>query len=201
MSTDPAPATDTNQPDDRALVASASQGDLGAYDQLVRRYQARIYGLVYNMTSSKEDAEDLVQDVFVKAFSSLKGFRGTSSFYTWIYRIAINRTINFLKKRKKRQALSLNDVDEGVERDPAYVELSARESPARDTSLLELQEKLNKALLTLSEKHRTVVVLHDIQGLPHEEIARMTGCSEGTVRSRLFYARQQLQGELAEFAP
>ncbi len=201
MSTDPAPAPDTSQPDDRALVASASQGDLGAYDQLVRRYQARIYGLVYNMTSSKEDAEDLVQDVFVKAFSSLKGFRGTSSFYTWIYRIAINRTINFLKKRKKRQALSLNDVDEGVERDPAYVELSARESPARDTSLLELQEKLNKALLTLSEKHRTVVVLHDIQGLPHEEIARMTGCSEGTVRSRLFYARQQLQGELAEFAP
>ena len=201
MSTDPAPAPDTSQPDDRALVASASQGDLGAYDQLVRRYQALIYGLVYNMTSSKEDAEDLVQDVFVKAFSSLKGFRGTSSFYTWIYRIAINRTINFLKKRKKRQALSLNDVDEGVERDPAYVELSARESPARDTSLLELQEKLNKALLTLSEKHRTVVVLHDIQGLPHEEIARMTGCSEGTVRSRLFYARQQLQGELAEFAP
>jgi len=201
MSTDPAPATDTSQPDDRALVASASRGDLGAYDQLVRRYQARIYGLVYNMTGSKEDAEDLVQDVFVKAFSSLKGFRGTSSFYTWIYRIAINRTINFLKKRKKRQALSLNDVDEGVERDPAYVELSARESPARDTSLLELQEKLNKALLTLSEKHRTVVVLHDIQGLPHEEIARMTGCSEGTVRSRLFYARQQLQGELAEFAP
>ncbi len=201
MSTDPAPTPDTSQPHDRALVAAASRGDLAAYDQLVRRHQSRIYGLVYNMTSSKEDAEDLVQDVFVKAFSSLKGFRGTSSFYTWIYRIAINRTINFLKRRKKRQALSLNDVDERVERDPAYVELSARESPVRDTSLLELQEKLNKALLTLSEKHRTVVVLHDIQGLPHEEIARITGCSAGTVRSRLFYARQQLQGELAEFAP
>ena len=170
-------------------------------DQLVRRYQTRIYSLAYNMTGNKEDAEDMVQDVFVKAFSSLKSFRGTSSFYTWIYRIAINRTINFLKRRKKKQAVSLNDVDEGVERDPAYVELSARESPVRDASLTELQEKLNKALLTLSEKHRTVVVLHDIQGLPHDEIARMTGCSEGTVRSRLFYARQQLQGELAEFAP
>jgi RNA polymerase sigma-70 factor (ECF subfamily) len=201
MSTETAPSTDTNQPDDRALVASASQGDVAAYDQLVRRYQTRIYSLAYNMTSSKEDAEDMVQDVFVKAFSSLKSFRGTSSFYTWIYRIAINRTINFLKRRKKRQALSLNDVDEGVERDPSYVELSARESPVRDASLSELQEKLNKALLTLSEKHRTVVVLHDIQGLPHDEIALMTGCSEGTVRSRLFYARQQLQGELAEFAP
>jgi RNA polymerase sigma factor (sigma-70 family) len=186
---------------DRELVAQSSQGDLAAYDVLVRRYQTRIYSLVYNMTSSKEDAEDMVQDVFVKAFSSLKNFRGTSSFYTWIYRIAINRTINFLKKRKKRQTMSLDNVDEGIERDPAYVELSARESPVRDASLGELQLKLNKALLTLSEKHRTVVVLHDIQGLPHDEIARMTGCSEGTVRSRLFYARQQLQGELAEFAP
>lgn len=201
MSTEPALSTETNQPDDRTLVASASQGDLSAYDELVRRYQPRIYSLAYNMTSSKEDAEDMVQDVFVKAYSSLKSFRGTSSFYTWIYRIAVNRTINFLKKRKKKQALSLNDVDEAVERDPAYVELSARESPVRDASLSELQVKLNKALLTLSEKHRTVVVLHDIQGVPHDEIARMTGCSEGTVRSRLFYARQQLQGELAEFAP
>jgi RNA polymerase sigma factor (sigma-70 family) len=186
---------------DRELVAQASKGDLAAYDELVRRYQTRIYSLAYNMTSSKEDAEDMVQDVFVKAYSSLKSFRGTSSFYTWIYRIAINRTINFLKKRKKKQTLSLNDEDEGIERDPAYVELSARESPVRDASLSELQEKLNKALLVLSEKHRTVVVLHDIQGLPHDEIARMIGCSEGTVRSRLFYARQQLQGELAEFAP
>ena len=201
MSTAQEPSQETNHPDDRTLVQSACQGDLSAYNELVLRYQSRIYSLVYNMTSSKEDAEDMVQDVFVKAFSSLKHFRGTSSFYTWIYRIAINRTINFLKKRKRKQALSLNDVDEGVERDPVYVELSARESPVRDASLSELQQKLNKALLTLSEKHRTVVVLHDIQGVPHDEIARMTGCSEGTVRSRLFYARQQLQGELAEFAP
>jgi len=201
MSSEATSSTAPEPASDRELVARSSQGDLSAYDELVRRYQTRIYSLAYNMTSSKEDAEDMVQDVFVKAFSSLKSFRGTSSFYTWIYRIAINRTINFVKKRKKRQAMSLDDVDGGIERDPAYVELSARESPVRDASLAELQEKLNKALLTLSEKHRTVVVLHDIQGLPHDEIARMTGASEGTVRSRLFYARQMLQGELAEFAP
>ena len=194
-------ATEPEPTNDRELVAKSCKGDLAAYDELVRRYQTRIYSLAYNMTSNKEDAEDMVQDVFIKAYSSLKNFRRTASFYTWIYRIAINRTINFLKKRKKKQALSLNDVDEGVERDPAYVELSARESPVRDASLSELQEKLNKALLTLSEKHRTVVVLHDIQGLRHDEIAEMTGCSEGTVRSRLFYARKMLQGELAEFAP
>ena len=81
------------------------------------------------------------------------------------------------------------------------MELSARESPFRDMTITELQEKLNKALQTLSEKHRTVVVMHDIQGVPHEEIAKTIGCSAGTVRSRLFYARQQLQKELAEFAP
>ena len=186
---------------DLALVSKARRQELSAYSELVRRYQGKIYGLVYNMTSNKEDAEDLVQDVFVKAYASLTRFRGTSSFYTWLYRIAINHTINFLKKRRKVVTLSLNDVDNGVERDPAYVELSARESPVRDAALSELQEKLNKALMTLSEKHRTVVVLHDVQGVPHDEIARMIGCSQGTVRSRLFYARQQLQAELSEYAP
>jgi len=187
--------------DERILVRQAQAGDLAAYDILVRRYQGRIYALAYNMTANKEDAEDRVQDVFVKAFKSLRHFKGQSSFFTWLYRIAINRTINFLKSRRRAVTMSLNDVDQGVERDPAYVELSARESPVRDVSLKELQEKLNKALLTLSESHRTVVVLHDIQGIPHDEIARMLGCSSGTVRSRLFYARKKLQEELKEFAP
>lgn len=187
--------------DERDLLARAKRGEMLAYDELVRHYQGRIYALVYNMTSNKEDAEDLVQDVFVKAYASLARFEEKSSFYTWVYRIAINRTLNFLKKRKRNPKMSLDDVDNGVERDPAYVELSARESPFRDATLSELQEKLNKALMTLSENHRTVVVLHDIQGVPHEEIASMIGCSQGTVRSRLFYARQQLQAELSEFAP
>lgn len=186
---------------DRELIRRAQGGDTVAYGELVRRYQGKIYGLVYNMTANKEDTEDVVQDVFVKAFAALRRFKGGSSFYTWVYRIAVNTTINFLKKRKTRATLSLNDVDQAVERDPAYVELSARESPFRDATLSELQEKLNKALLKLSEKHRAVVVLHDVQGVPHEEVAKILGCSQGTVRSRLFYARQQLQAELAEFAP
>lgn len=187
--------------EERDLVRKAQQGDVKAYDVLVRRYQGKIYALAYNMTSNKEDAEDRVQDVFIKAFHSLQHFKGESSFYTWLYRIAVNRTINFLKTRKNRFALSLNDMDAGAERDPAYVELRARESPVRDVSLLELQEKLNASLLTLSEKHRVVVIMHDIQGIPHEEIAKVMGCSQGTVRSRLFYARQQLQKELKDFAP
>lgn len=196
-----APAEAPADPPDTVLVDRAREGDYAAYEELIRRYQRKIYALVYNMTSNKEDAEDLVQDVFVKAYTSLKSFKGDSSFYTWAYRIAVNRTINFLKKRKRDPAMSLDDLDQAVERDPAYVELRARESPVRDAGLSELQKKLNEALQTLSEKHRTVVVMHDIQGVPHEEIAKMLGCSEGTVRSRLFYARQQLQQELAEFAP
>lgn len=186
---------------DRELARRAAEGDLGAYDELVRQYHGKLYGLVYNMTSSREDTEDMLQEVFLKAYTSLSRFKGDSSFYTWIYRIAVNRTINFLKKRKKRQASSLDNVDEGIERDEAYVELSSRSSPFRDVRISELQEKLNEALQKLSEKHRTVVVLHDIQGIPHQDIGRMLGVSEGTVRSRLFYARQRLQQELAEFAP
>lgn len=179
-------------------ILRAQRGDLQAFDKLMTEVQGRIYGLLYNMTSSKEDAEDLLQEVFVKAHQSLPKFRGQSSFYTWVYRIAVNRAINFVKKRKRRQGLSLDDLDLGVERDPALVEMANLDTPERNVRLKELQEKLNMALQTLSEKHRTVVVLHDIQGMPHHEIAEILGCSSGTVRSRLFYARRQLQAYLSE---
>lgn len=193
--------TPLSETDDLILVQKARGNDLAAYDELVRRYQGKIYGLIYNMTSNKEDTEDLVQDVFVKAFKSLRRFKGKSSFYTWLYRIAINQTINYVKRRKKRAALSLDDQVVAIEKDEAYRELSLRDTPFRDAALSDLKEKLNTALKTLSEKHRIVVVLHDIQGVPHDEIAKMLGCSPGTVRSRLFYARQRLQAELTEYAP
>ena len=194
----PAPAA---EPDERELLQRARRHDLAASDELARRYHGRIYNLLYHMTANREDAEDLTQDVFVKAFAALHRFRGGSSFYTWLYRIALNHGINFLKKRGRRETMSLDALDLAIERDPFYVELRARESPVREATLGELQEKLNAALQQLSDKHRTVVVLHDIQGLPHEEIARMINTSEGTVRSRLFYARRQLQRMLREFAP
>jgi RNA polymerase sigma factor (sigma-70 family) len=187
--------------DEARLVRLAKEGDLTAYGELVRQYQGRLYAMIYNMTGNRQDAEDLVQDVFLRAHRALKRFRGQSSFYTWIYRIARNTTINFLKKRSRHAVVSYDDVDQGVERDPDYVDLSARSTPIRDASLSELQEKLNAALQTLSEKHRSVVVLHDIQGVPHEEIAAMQSCSPGTIRSRLFYARRQLQLELKDYAP
>jgi RNA polymerase sigma-70 factor (ECF subfamily) len=181
------------------LVQCARKGDLSAYDQLVQRYQERIYATVYHMTSNHEDANDLTQEAFIKGYQALKSFKGGSSFYTWVYRIAVNKTINFLKQRKNRSQMSLNDIDFNAEHDPDLVALISDKNPRREAGLTELQEKLNEGMQKLSEPHRLVVTLHDVQGLSHEEIAKIMGCNIGTVRSRLFYARQQLQGFLADY--
>jgi RNA polymerase sigma factor (sigma-70 family) len=186
-------------PDEASLVNRARHGDMTAYDDLVRRYQERIYATIYHMTSNHEDANDLAQEAFIKAFQALRTFKGGSSFYTWIYRIAVNKTINFLKQRKNRAALSLNDLDFNAEHDPDLVALISDKTPRRDAGLAELQEKLNEAMQKLSEHHRLVVTLHDVQGMSHEEIAEVMNCNIGTVRSRLFYARQQLQALLSDY--
>jgi RNA polymerase sigma-70 factor (ECF subfamily) len=185
--------------DDDELVFKSQQGDVNAFGELVDRYHGKIYGLTYNMTSNREDAEDLTQEVFIKAFEALPKFKGNSSFYTWLYRIAVNKTINYRKKRNRKRSLSLDQFDQEIKVDEVYHDLIAKGSPLRNVSLTELQEKLNEALQNLSEKHRTVLVMHDMQGIPHEEIAKVVKASVGTVRSRLFYARRQMQAELTEF--
>ena len=199
----PAPRTDDSETpapvDEELLVQRARRGDLAAYDDLVKRHQERIYATIYHMTANHEDANDLAQESFIKAFQALKSFKGGSSFYTWIYRIAVNKTINFLKQRKNRLHMSLNDLDLNAEHDPDLMALILEKTPRREAGLTELQEKLNEALLKLSEPHRLVVVLHDVQGQSHEEIAKIMDCNIGTVRSRLFYARQQLQASLADY--
>ncbi len=184
--------------DDLVLVRRAQLEDMAAYDELIRRYQERVYATVYHMTSNHEDANDLTQESFIKAYRALRTFKGDSSFYTWVYRIAVNKTINFLKQRKNRIHLSLNDMDFNAEHDPDLVALISHNTPRRALNLAELNEKLNAALQKLSEHHRMVVVLHDIQGLSHDEIGAIMDCNVGTVRSRLFYARQQLQVYLAD---
>jgi RNA polymerase sigma-70 factor (ECF subfamily) len=196
----PIPIGETPLPtDEMELVRRAQKGNLEAYDQLVQRYQERIYATVYHMTSNHEDANDLAQEAFIKAFQALKSFKGGSTFYTWIYRIAVNKTLNYLKQRKNRFHMSLNDLDFNVENNPDLVALISDKTPRRDAGLKELQGKLNEALLKLSEHHRLVMVLHDVQGQSHEEIAEIMNCNIGTVRSRLFYARQQMQGWLADY--
>jgi RNA polymerase sigma-70 factor (ECF subfamily) len=180
-------------------VEQAQNGDLSAFDHLIRRHNRRVFGIAYHMLGNREDAEDVAQAVFIKAYQSLKNFRGQSAFSSWIHRIAVNETYNYLKKRKKTTHLSLAEMNPTDPDDPAHIRLTSHQTPDREISLKELQKKLNEALQTLSNSHRTAVVLHEMEGLPHEEIAELLGCSVGTVRSRLFYARKQLQKKLARF--
>lgn len=194
-----APVPVRDPAEDAQLVQRAQRGDYDAYDELVRRYQERIYSTIYHMTANHEDAVDLAQEAFIKGFQALHSFKGDSSFYTWVYRIAVNKTINFLKSRKNKAHLSLNDLDLNTENNPDLVNLVSEKTPRRDAGLSELQEKLNEAMLKLSPAHRLVVTLHDVQGLAHEEIAAIMDCNVGTVRSRLFYARQQLQANLSDY--
>ena len=190
---------DTQAPDpDAELVERAREGDTRAFDALVVKYADKLYGLVYNMTAHKEDTHDLLQEIFAKAFRSLRHFGGRSSFYTWIYQIALNRTINFLKHRKRRTGLSLNDLDSGIQNDPALIDSSHGADPERQSKLHELQKRLNEAMMALSDDHRAVVTMFDIQGLPHAEIGRILKVSEGTVRSRLHYAHVHLQSLLQD---
>src|SRR5271155_5296552 len=125
-----------------ALVERARRDDISAYDELVKRYQERIYATIYHMTSNHEDANDLAQDSFIKAFQALKSFKGGSTFYTWLYRIAVNKTINFLKQRKNRTHMSLNDIDFNAEHDTDLIALISEKTPRREAGLSELQKKL-----------------------------------------------------------
>lgn len=184
---------------DLDLVLRSRAGDTRAFDELVEKYTPRLYGLVYHMTSNREDTNDILQDVFAKAYRALRRFRGKSSFYTWIYSIATNMTLNFLKKRNRRRTMSLDDVDLSIENDSDFIEATSKSDPVRETNISELQERLNMAMQQLSVDHRAVVTMFDIQGMPHAEIAGILGISEGTVRSRLFYAHRQLQSYLEDF--
>jgi RNA polymerase sigma factor (sigma-70 family) len=189
----------SSRQEDDELIARTQAGDPSAFDGLIVKYSPRLYGLVYHMTSNHEDTNDLLQDIWSKAFRSIVGFRGNSSFYTWMHSIGANMTINFLKKRGRRFNLSLDDIDANVQNDKEFIELTAASSPVREADLGELQTRLNEAMQKLSHDHRAVVTMFDIQGMPHAEISKILGVSEGTVRSRLFYAHRQLQNFLTEF--
>ena len=183
-----------------SLVREAKEGSLEAFDTLTIMFRERLYSVIYNMTFNHDDAADLTQDAFVKAFRSLSKFKEKSSFFTWIYRIGVNLTLTYLKKRKARKFFSFDYfMTEGLSSKETEKFSSKESNSVRTTLLNELHEKLNEALLRLSDKHRTIVVLYEIDGLSHREIASIMKCTEGTVRSRLHYAKLQLQSFLSEY--
>ncbi len=188
-------------PEDVQLVGRAQAGDAKAFDALVLKHTGKLYGLVFHMTSNHDDTNDLLQDIWTKVYRSLAGFRGASRFTTWLHSIAVNMSINFIKRRARRRALSFEEANpsENGEIGPAETLLVSHHTPRTEASLGELQQRLTEALDQLTPDHRAVVTMFDIQGMPHAEISKILGVSEGTIRSRLFYAHRQLQSYLSDF--
>lgn len=184
---------------DYSVVKLVQAGDVAAFDRLILKYRERVFGVVYNLTSNREDASDLTQDAFIKAFQSINRFQGNCAFFTWLYRIAVNTTLSHLRKNRLRSFFSLEKLHEDGTNAQVLEQLTDKKGADRDIYLNELKEKLNEALQKLSIPHRTVITLFEIDGLSHSEIAEVMGCSEGTVRSRLHYAKQFLQGELGKY--
>jgi RNA polymerase sigma-70 factor (ECF subfamily) len=184
---------------DWQIVQQVQSGDVAAFDKLVVKYRERVFGIIYNMTSNREDTADLAQDAFIKAFQSIHRFQGQSSFFTWLYRIAVNSTLTHLRKSRLRSFFSFEKIHEEDKNAEVIKQLTDKNGGDRELFVKELQEKLNEAMQKLSIKHRTVVTLFEIDGLGHEEIAEIMKCSVGTVRSRLHYAKQLLQSELQAY--
>lgn len=184
---------------DLSIVKRVQAGEVAAFDQLILKYRERVFGIIYNLTSNREDASDLTQDAFIKAFQSINRFQGHCSFFTWLYRIAVNGALSHLRKNRLRTFFSLEKLHEDGTNAQILDQLTDKNGADRGTYLKELQEKLNEALQKLSIPHRTVITLFEIDGLGHAEIAEIMGCTEGTVRSRLHYAKQFLQGEMGKY--
>lgn len=196
----PASASRPAEDSDAALVERVKNGDMAAFDALTLKYRERLFGVVYNMLGNREDAMDIVQDAFIKAFSSIGSFRGSCAFYTWLYRIAVNMGITFLKRSRMRRFFSFENSNEEMASAEVVEKLSVNCGGGRRAAMLsEIREKLNEALQSLSIKHRTVVILYEIEGLSHQEIAEITGTTPATVRTRLHYAKQQLQSLLKDY--
>jgi RNA polymerase sigma-70 factor (ECF subfamily) len=184
---------------DWVVVKKVQAGDVAAFDKLILKYRERVYSIIYNLCANREDAADLTQGTFIKAFQSINRFQGQSSFFTWLYRIAVNATLTHLRKNKLRTFFSFERITEEDKSSEILEALTDKRGADREAFVKELQEKLNEALQKLSINHRMVVTLFEIDGLSHNEIAEIMNCSVGTVRSRLHYAKQLLQAELQSY--
>lgn len=186
-------------PDDLDLVARCQRGDTQAFNELVTRYRSRAFAMIYHMVRNEQDAWDLAQDGFLKAWKNIGRFRGQSSFYTWLYRILMNVSIDWLRKKHVESgtefddSIGLKNVAPGAATLP-HVDLQ----PAARLSDKEIRGRVDEAVSRLTPEHRAVIVMREMDGLDYQEIANAMECSIGTVMSRLFYARKKLQTMLKD---
>ena len=197
---EPNPPEPTESDDEKAhirrLVGRAKKGDREAYRELVQRYQKRVFGILFGMLRSREDAMELSQDVFIKVYQRIKEFEEKSSFYTWVYRIAFNLAIDFRRREWKKVHTEYDDAvsqDSSVDDGVFNRELA---NPEQTMQSHELGEQIRRALETLPDEQKQVLLLREVEGLSYQEMADSMGCSIGTIMSRLFYARKKMQAQL-----
>ncbi|MGV3757761.1 MAG: RNA polymerase sigma factor [Verrucomicrobiota bacterium] len=184
--------------EDTALVSASRKGDMVAFEALVGRHRDKVYARAYSMLRNEEEAVDLSQEAWVKAWQRLEQFQGDSSFLTWITRITINLCLDQIRRNKRRRTESIEQLDEdlgGVERQMPVITTNPTEGLEKG----ELRKKIDEALEKLSKEHRTVLVLHEFEDLEYKEIAKRMECSIGTVMSRLFYARRKMASLMAAY--
>ncbi|MGC8842916.1 MAG: sigma-70 family RNA polymerase sigma factor [bacterium] len=183
---------------DEILVQRSKNGDKEAFDALVQRYRLPLFRFVYHCIHKQEDAEDITQESFVKAYLSLSQLKNNSLFKTWLFRIALNLIRDNKRNEKKKPTISLDSYIEEEGKDPVaeaeYEDGYEEEAESEDNELL---ARLRMEISALPMELREVIILRDLQGFSYEEIAKMVGCPVGTVKSRLFYARQILREKLA----
>ena len=175
---------------DGRLVDRFRSGDEAAFDDIVRRYQERVYQFVCRVVGDAEDAADVTQETFIRAYDKLNRFRGDSGLYTWLYRIAMNMSINCLRERKLRTFVGLDD--------PAVPELRAQGGPEEDVAARELRGHIDAAIAKLPPRQRSIFVLRHFDELSHRDIALVVGSSEGAVRSGYFHALRKLRSALQD---
>jgi RNA polymerase sigma-70 factor (ECF subfamily) len=189
------------QVDEKDLVRQAKLGDAEAFRQLFERHNRRAYALALGVVRNPDDALDVVQEGFIKAHRYLPKFEGTSSFYTWLYRIVMNLAIDHLRKAKRAQQVDFNDAlahidGEGPSGEDSLLPKILGADPGKSLVRKEMRQHISAALESLSENHRAVLVMRELEGLSYEEMADAMNCSKGTIMSRLFHARKNMQAHL-----
>ena len=181
------------------LIENLREGDMTALAILVEKYKRLVYRIAIQITRNHEDADDVMQDTFLKVYESIHSFRKEATFETWLYRIVVNHAMNVVKRRKRRRETSLSATSEVEIRPDLRRTADLANNPQLNAEKEELQKWVTQAVDSLPVKHRTVVILHEFEGLTHLEIASILNCSEGTVRSRLHYARKRLRDLLKPY--